>query len=345
MDRFPETRALVLPLSSYKFISPARFFAALLLVAVYAGTPIHGQMVADGIAAVVNDQVIDYLEINGYVADTEQLLRQNFSGQELYNRLKEARLNVLRSLIERQLIIQDFKTSGGFIPDNFVDDRIRDIVRTQYNGDRSVFIKTLFERGISMEKYRQDIKDNAVVGYMRNKNVAQTIIVSPYQVEKYYEDNIQLFAQDEQIKVSTIILRKSPSATGDDPQLALAHDIEQKLNLGQDFGDLAKQYSEGSNKDQGGLLGWVTQKGRLSIRADLWPAIANLQPGQHTDVIATDDGYYYLLLVNDRRKSFVQPIASVRKQIEDTIINEESQRRQQEWMDSLRAKAFIKMMF
>jgi len=87
----------------------------------------------------------------------------------------------------------------------------------------------------------------------------------------------------------------------------------------------------------------VTQNGKTAIRADLWDAIAKLQPSQHTDVIATTDGFYYIVQVEDRKKAAMTPLEDVRAQIEQTVINEESQVRQQQWLDSLRAKAFIKM--
>ena len=91
----------------------------------------RGQILADGIAAVVNDKVITYVQINQQVAETEKLLRQNLQGEELFERLKEAKLNVLRALIERELIIQDFKTAGGYIPDTYVNERINDIIRNE----------------------------------------------------------------------------------------------------------------------------------------------------------------------------------------------------------------------
>ena len=120
------------------------------------------------------------------------------------------------------------------------------------------FIKTLYERGVTMQKYRDEIQDNAIVGYMRNKNVVQTVLVSPYQIEQYYQQNLRLFQQDEQIKVSTIVLRKSlfPSQKTDadgkqvtyDPQEEIAKEILYKLDTGADFADLAKSYSEGQQQ-------------------------------------------------------------------------------------------------
>ena len=315
--------------------------------------PHGGSFVADGIAAVVNDKVITYVQINQQVAETEKILRQSLQGEELFQRVKEAKLNVLRALIERELIIQDFKAQGGFIPETYTIERINDVIRTEYGGDRVAFVKTLYERGVTIQKYKDEIQDNAIVGYMRNKNVVQTVLVSPYQIEQYYQQNLRLFQQDEQIKVSTIVLRKSlfPSQKTDkdgkpvtyDPQEEIAKEILYKLDTGADFADLAKSYSEAGNKDDGGELGWVTQNGKTAIRSDLWDTINKLQPGQHTDVITTADGFYYIVEVEDRKKSAMTPMEDVRAQIEQTVINEQSQVRQQQWLDSLRAKAFIKM--
>ncbi len=113
----------------------------------------RAQLLADGIAAVVNDKVITYVQINQQVAETEKILHENLQGEELFERVKEAKLNVLRALIERELIIQDFKTAGGFIPDSYTNERINDIIRDEYGGDRVAFIRTLYERGVTMQKY------------------------------------------------------------------------------------------------------------------------------------------------------------------------------------------------
>lgn len=323
--------------------------AVFLFLAVHA----PAQYLADGIAAVVNDKVITNLQVGQASSETEKLLRQNFSGEDLYQRVLESRLNVLRALIERELIIQDFKKEGGTIPETYVNQRLNGIIREEYGGDHVLFIKTIHDRGVTVQKFREEIENNAVVGYMRNKNIVQTVLVSPYQIEQYYQQNLRLFQQDEKIKIATIVLRKSATlsektdANGKtvsyDPQLEIAKEILYKLDTGTDFADLAKSYSEGSNKDEGGELGWVTQTGKSAIRTDLWPAIAKLQPGQHTEVLATEDGFYYILLVEDRTKASIAPLETVRAQIEQTVVGEASQLRQQEWLDSLRAKAFIKM--
>ncbi|PYM08391.1 MAG: peptidylprolyl isomerase, partial [Verrucomicrobia bacterium] len=97
----------------------------------------------NGIAAVVksNDttDVITYSEVRVLSAPKEKLLRQQFQGEELLTKMKEARAAALKDLVDRQLIIQAFKKEGYQIPDHYLDQRVQDIIRENFNGDRNTF--------------------------------------------------------------------------------------------------------------------------------------------------------------------------------------------------------------
>src|SRR5580698_5982647 len=129
MDRFFERFAVVRRAHHPRLLVTVHVFVwAAMAISLVSSA--HGQILADGIAAVVNDKVITYLQINEQVSETEKLLRQNLQGQELMDRLREAKLNVLKALIDRELIIQDFKTDKkGIIPDTFVNARVDDEIR------------------------------------------------------------------------------------------------------------------------------------------------------------------------------------------------------------------------
>lgn len=305
--------------------------------------------IVDGIAAIVNDKVITFSEVKKRVDPTERLLKESYSGQELVDKVKEARLKALNSEIERQLMIQDFFKTGYFVPENIVEDRMKDVISSQFDGDRSAFIKTLLANGISLENYRKELREQIIVQYMRQKNVTTAVIVSPYRIEQYYQENIRQFVQEEQIQLRLIFLRRSVfrekrvNAKGEteeyDPQEEVMKEILYKLDTGSAFPEMARSYSEGPKREEGGDFGWVT---RETLRPEIRDAAFKLKPGQHSRILPTDDGYY-ILRVEDVKRPSVQPMADVRAQIEKTLIQEERQRLQQEWMDSLRAKAFIKM--
>src|SRR5262249_50715556 len=85
------------------------FMAILLAVGALAQVPIcnvasaEEPTVVDGIAAVVNGEVITYSQVRALSAPEERLLRQQYTGQDLATKLTELRQLALKDLIDRRL--------------------------------------------------------------------------------------------------------------------------------------------------------------------------------------------------------------------------------------------------
>src|SRR5215831_16052360 len=100
------------------------FMAVLLTVGALAQVPIcnvafaEEPTVVDGIAAVVNGEVITYSQVRALSAPQERLLRQQYTGQELAKKLTDLRQLALKDLIDRRLVIQAFKKESFEIPDH-----------------------------------------------------------------------------------------------------------------------------------------------------------------------------------------------------------------------------------
>lgn len=312
--------------------------------------PLRAQVV-DGVAAVVNDKVITFSQVRKEVDPTEQQYREIYSGAELVEKVKEARLSALKALIERELIIQEFNTKGFFIPENVIEERIRKIVKDQYEGDRAALVRTLQANGMSVANFKEQIRNQIIVQAMRTRNVSSSVIVSPYQIERYYQDNVRQFVQPDQAKMRMVFLkkglfkekRKAPDGKERevDPQRLIMEEILAKVQTGSDFASLARGYSEGPQRTNGGDLGWVSES---TLRPEIAKVAFDLMPGQNSGIIETSDGYY-IVLVEEIRKATVIALNDVRERIENTLLQQERERLQQEWLDGLRSKAFIKMFF
>jgi parvulin-like peptidyl-prolyl isomerase len=301
---------------------------------------------ADGVAAVVNDKVITFSQVKKEVDPIEVQLRQQYAGVELIDKIKEQRLSALKSLIERELIIQDFNKMGGYIPDNYIEDQVRMIIKREYDNDRVAFIRTLQARGLSQADFKQELRKNVIVRAMNTRNVQDAVIVSPFQIEQYYQDNVRQFVQPDQVKLRLIFMKKSlfPEKVDGkdvDPNLEVMQEIKRKIETGSDFASLAKGYSEGARASDGGDMGWISEG---TLRSELAKVAFKLKPGQNSDVIVLNDGYY-ILQVDDIKKSSVVPLAEVRADIEKSLELQEKERLRQQWLDGLRSKAFIKMFF
>jgi len=295
--------------------------------------------VIDGIAAVVNDDVITFSQVRVLSAPKERLLRSQYQGQELLAKTKEARAAALKDLIDRQLMIQAFKKESYQIPDFFLDQRVRQIIDESFGGDRNTFIKTLQAQNYTLGEFKKLETEKMVVQAMRQKNVSEKlkkIAVSPNKIQDYYRKHRDEFTNKEQIKLRLIMI---PARTADQSsQKAMAEEILSKLVKGAEFERMAQIYSEDSTRDLGGDWGWVD---RGTLAPSLEKIAFNLPAGKISNIIELS-GNYYILKVEDKRGGVTRSFAEVRDEIEKKLQQQEAQAVQERWLADLRQKAFIK---
>jgi parvulin-like peptidyl-prolyl isomerase len=320
----------------------ARMKKALAAVALFALAGItRGQDVVDGVAAIVNEKVITYSEVQEVVRPLLPQLRRAFSGKDLMEAVRKAQMDALNTLIERALILAEFKKKGYILPENAVDNQIADIIANDYNNDRSAFVKSLEQQNMTLSQFREKIRERIIIQAMANRKRQEQLFISPYKMEQYYKEHLEDFKNPDQIKLRMLVIKRTPATepVADDPRRRLAEEIHAKLKAGDNFESLAKLYSDAAEKEKGGDWGWV---GRDSLRQELNTIAFSLKPGEHSGVIETPDGYY-ILFVEDVKKAHVQPLSAVRDEIEKILAEQQRTKMQEDWVKQLRAKAYIKM--
>jgi peptidyl-prolyl cis-trans isomerase SurA len=294
--------------------------------------------VVDGIAAVVNGDIITYSQVRVLVAPREKLLRSQFHGEELVAKIKEAREAALKDLIDRQLIIQAFQKENFQIPDHYVDERMHEIIRENFGGDRNTFIKTLEAQNYSLGEFKRVETERMIVQAMRSKNVRRDMIASPAKIEEFYKAHRADFTAREQVKLRLIMI---PAHAGDGnapAQKAMAEEILTKIANGAQFDRMAQIYSEDSSRDLGGDWGWIDRK---TLAGPLEKVAFNLPVGKISNIVEYS-GNYYIMKVEEKRGGETKTLAQVRDEIEKRLLQQEAQELQERWLASLRSKAYIK---
>ena len=311
----------------------------ILALALCPGPRLHAQLtnLVDGVLAVVNDTVITRQQVVEFTAPAIDSLRREYAGQSetvFQQKLTGVINDGLEQLVERQLILHDFDAQGYRMPDSYLDEMVQDRIRDRYS-DRVTLMKTLQARGETFEGFREDVRDQAIETFMRSKNVAQEIVISPYKVETYYQAHQDDFKVEDEIKLRMIVLNKT---AGDDTNTVnLAREIRGKIMEGAAFAEMASVYSQDSLRSQGGDRGWVE---RSVLRKELADAAFALQPGQVSDVIEMPDACY-LMLIEQTRPSHVKLLNEVRDDIEKNLRTQEQARLEKQWIARLKAKTFI----
>jgi peptidyl-prolyl cis-trans isomerase SurA len=292
----------------------------------------------DGIAAVVNGDIITYSEVRDVVGPREKLLRSQYSGQELIDKIKEARRAALQDLIDRQLIIQDFNKEKFQIPPHFIDEHVDTTIRESFGGDRNTFIKTLQAQNYTLSKFRDLERDKIIVQAWRAKNVKSNLFVPPNKITEYYAQHKKEFSSKEEVKLRMIMIPGQGNSGNSAAQKAMVEEIRAKIITGADFDRMAQMYSEDATRDLGGDWGWIDRK---TLSEPLSNAAFGLKLGEVSQVVDVS-GNYYLLKVEGRHDAIVRSLKEVRADIEKKLQQEEAQRLQEHWHAGLRAKAYIK---
>ena len=294
----------------------------------------------DGIAAVVNGEIITHSQVRGVSGPRERLLRTQYKGEELLKQIKEAREGALKDLIDRQLIVQAFKEEKLALPDYFVEQRMNDIIRESFGGDRATFIKTLQAQNFSLAEFKQMELEKIIVAAMRGKNVKPVVAISPTKVDEYYRKHREEFTSKEEVKLRLIMIPSRAERGNAAAQKALAEEILGKLANGADFERMAQMYSEDASREAGGDWGWVERK---TLAPPLEKVAFNLKPGKISSIVELG-GNYYILRVDEKKGGVTKPLSEVRADIEKKLQQDEAQRLQDNWLETLRQKAHIRRM-
>ncbi len=335
----------------------------------------------NGVAAIVNDSVITFQEVEDYTGEAIDLLRRTYgrTQPELFQQKRiETMTDGLEQLVEKQLILDDFKAMGGQLPESFVEEEVKDRIRKQF-GDRVTLTKTLQARGVRLESYRKRVHDDIIVTYMRQKNVSSAITISPTKIEHYYATNQQHFKVEDQVKLRRIVLNRSGGNSAKE-LLNLSREIIGKLNEGAPFAEMAGVYSQVRQKEG---AEWFERK---VLRKGLSDIVFTLQTGQRTGIVgmANDEGTYwvyeydqtgqvalgrkysekdefieakrfdvaagsppptpqevYLFFVEEKQDQRIRPLTEVHDDIEKTLIAQERTRLHKRWIDRLKTKSFV----
>jgi len=296
--------------------------------------------VIDGVAAVVNADVITFSQVEELSGPQERTLREQYTGVDLIDKIKEARLSALNDLINRQLIVQEFKKKEYTMPEYVVDDQVQNIIKEEFGGDRQAFLRTLNAQGYTLAKFRQMQRDKVIVGAMRQNNVKGNFEATPQEVQAYYEANKQDFVTPEQLKLRMIVLNADPLDTNSaDSMSKTADEIRDKIKAGADFATMAKTYSMDGTAASGGDWGYVDRK---TLNQQLTDIAFALSPGQVSQVVRIGDSFY-ILYCESKKDSGIIPLTEVQSGIEKKLEQAQRQKATQRWIDGLREKAYIKI--
>jgi parvulin-like peptidyl-prolyl isomerase len=287
------------------------------------------------IAAIVNNEIITTTQLMREVSFFLPKIRAMVKSENEFQReVRKCQEILLNMMIEKILIVTDFNSKGGKMPDTYETKEYEAHIQSRFNGDRVAFAQYLRDNGQSVREFKKDIRERAIVGFVMHSLQDTKPEVSPVQVKEYYDSHIGDYFIDRQVFVKEIDLLKG-GRSDDELQEKLAHLLD-AIKSGADIQSLIERFSDSPKTAN---IGWVSVG---DVIPELATALERLHVGQFSEPV-TLAHKICVLFVSDEKPAKKFTLEEVKKDIEDRLITKYQAEVSANYIKKLKEQAYIKI--
>lgn len=269
----------------------------LLLVLAACKTP-----VSNDVAATVNGRPITYADL-----DREMATQSNsMAPTQPDDQGTALKLEILRALIDREILLQRAEKAGLLAVDADVEARYNEVHAPYSKED---FQKQLQARKMTENDFKAQIRKELSIQKLFNKEIGSHISISDQDVANFYNANKASFnVAEARVHLAQILVTpaastnihnlKGDKAQNEDQAKKKIEMLQMRLKQGDDFAVLAQNYSEDpGSAANGGDMGFIPESALGNAAPELRRVIMTIVPGQITPVIHTSEGYRLIKVI------------------------------------------------
>lgn len=264
------------------------------------------------------------------------------------------RLNILRQLIDGEIVMQRAEKQNLVATDEEVNDRLNEI-KAPFTTEE--FQKKLDAQHMTLEDLKREIRRSRTEEKLFNKEITSRINITDADITAYYNDHKADFNLIEpRYHLAQIVVTAQPmppQQVGNLQNSKAMNEAEAKrkidtlhnqLESGTDFGALAMNFSENPNTaGNGGDMGFVPDS---QLRQDpaVYAAISKLKPGQITDILpiyaspnSKQPAGYQIFKLIDR-------LAAGQRELNDPRVQQDIRQQLRESREQLLKNAYLEML-
>jgi peptidyl-prolyl cis-trans isomerase SurA len=254
--------------------------------------------------------------------------------------LFKVREDMLNRLIYQKLQDQEVERLKIKIDESDIDQTIERIKEENFYTDEDLRL-TLANEGLTMEEYREQIKEKILRTKLINFNVRSKVVITKEDITSYYKNHPDKYGGKKKYHLYNIII-KVPLFADErekDKIKARMDEILTELNTGKSFENMAKTYSESFPDAGGGDLGLFSLD---ELSPQLQNTIKDMNAGEFTPVLDTDQGFQ-IFFIKEIVETSGKPLEEVSPEIEKILFNELVEKKFQSWLEELRNQSVIKI--
>ncbi len=249
----------------------------------------------DRIVAIVDQTVITEQELENRITSLSAQLRKQGTELPEENILRK---QILERLISDALQLQYAAQTGIKVDDVQLDKTIERIAEQNKMTIRQ-FHDALNQDGISIRKFRADIRNEIIIARLREREVESRVNVSESEIDNYLTTQSSSNQNQDEYEISHILIRVPEEAATEDVQKAKTKVDEalSAITAGTSFAKVSASFSDAPNALEGGNIGW---KSSGQVPALFLDALKTMQKGDVSAPLRSPNGFHILKL-NDKR--------------------------------------------
>jgi peptidyl-prolyl cis-trans isomerase SurA len=301
--------------------------------------PADAESIVDRVICVVNNDAVTLYELEEaeayYVYETKQAPSTDEDRAAL-------RKKALAGIIEKRLQLQQAEREKIVVDDAEMKEQLDEIQKRLGAKNQAEFEQQVKAQGLNMEGVKKRLREQLLVDRIKRRKVSLRISVTEEDIDQYLNANREKLETGLSFEARHIFFLPTAGAGEDGWQAARGRgeDVYSRVMSGEDFGELAREFSEdAATAKNGGRLG-ILKRGELA--PDIEKAILRLSPGEHSPPFRSEVGYH-LFELESKETLAGEQLAQARNQIRDILHKQKYEVRLNEWLAEIRGRAIIEM--
>ncbi len=222
--------------------------------------------------------------------------------------------SALDSLINYKIIDLELKKNNLTVTDEEIEKELQKVI--EQAGGRETFDKMLEYYSYTEEDFKKDIRSNTGIRKLLEPNIK----ITDEEMKEYFEKNKAIYDQPEQVKASHILVKDE----------ATAKEVKSKLDAGEDFAKLAKEYSTDSGtKDDGGNLGYFTKDDMVKEFSE---AAFALKVNEISGPVKSSYGYH-IIKVLDKKEAVEATFEGSKDKVKEELLEDKITSEVESWFN------------
>ena len=258
--------------------------------------------------------------------------------------IKKTEAEILDSLIASKVLLahatEADRTNGIAQADQYIKEKKAAMP------NEAAYRRQLMVSGVTPENFEKEVRDQAIIKAVIDRELKPKQTVTDQEIDQFYKENADKFEDPEKWKVAHIYMGNRDRSTREDlpekdraAKKAKLAEILTRVRAGEDFGKLAKEFSEHTlTKEQGGEQTFV--KGQTPPEFEA--AVLTMKPGQISDIVVTGLGWHII--------KFIEPIpakpmdnAAAKQRIKEILLQRATQKALPDFVKQLRQESAVEI--